>query len=40
MWMRMLVVDVRIVFVGVDHRVMAMPVRMLGGRRRTVTMNV
>jgi hypothetical protein len=40
MWVGMLVVDVRIVFVAMNHGRVAMPVRMLGRSRRAICMNV
>ena len=38
--MGMLVVDVRVVLVGMDHRVMAVPVRVFGSGWRAIGMNV
>ena len=36
----MLVVDVRVVLVAMDHGLVAMPVRVLGSSRRAIGMNM
>lgn len=40
MWVWMLVVDVRVVFVAMDHGLVSMPVRVLGRSWRSIGMNM